>query len=929
MKIIEVRDCFIKFEADKDINPSAFVKISSNAEAYIAQVYQVQNSGDTVLALAKIIFTQVNGELLEYDKKLPSLDSVVTDCTEEIIGGILSSSVPIVAGKTGKYNIVTNGDIFKRMMFSVDDSGSLNILLKNLSSQFAHNGKKTIIIDTSGVIKAKKILPAKDIKLSLNTSSLAFLYNECLNDATSDSKALIVEIFKDLSEYSKTVPFVPFGVLKNIIDTMVDKEHVFKLLVLKNKLAKLEKSGYFATTKEEADNIKKVLNFKTSVIDLSGITPEFQNRFISLIYEILNSTNDTQVFFIASNSVSKKSLKEIMTSENVSTAFVFHSAFKYLNEMKSMFSEYILEASLKNAAIFENYSELLKNFSGKNSYLLTGESFNKIQFISKFEPIADFVDIKEEKEVNAVKEDVVTNELNDEELKNEELTEENIQDEDIPNDDAASDILPESTDEDEMTENSEVSADTEDLMNTISAHSEDVINTISEECEANSEVIENLFEDSDDVDNIDNNDTTADKSENDLTEQIAAEEPIEGIVQNSEEVAEEDDLSEKDFNEALTSEEPENTESIAEEDETLNISEDGYLSENETENIIEPDYEEINEESAVSEQNQENEIIEPIDNINIDNENELSLSDEETAEELVNSAPDEELLEENIQNEVTLEGDFADESFEEFGENAENIIPEDKSYETVYYDEEFDDMPKISVDIEENLNEADDSSEIISEEQQEETPVIPVNSDEDDKLLEEFVELDPAEINADDIVVDINDENGDSQVDEDREQEIIQEVNKVYTTRKDEDNDEISDNDLDFIDELNSDENELLEEVPAESNELLEELSDDNENGIIEEVQPVDDDKQVEEPEILEKRDSTTPIVPVYDADIPQEDLVVSDPIQQGDAVVHVKYGNGVVEKMIKYGNKTLFSINFDNIGRRLLDPTLTEIKKA
>ena len=62
--------------------------------------------------------------------------------------------------------------------------------------------------------------------------------------------------------------------------------------------------------------------------------------------------------------------------------------------------------------------------------------------------------------------------------------------------------------------------------------------------------------------------------------------------------------------------------------------------------------------------------------------------------------------------------------------------------------------------------------------------------------------------------------------------------------------------------------------------------------------------------------------------DIPQEDMVISDPIQQGDTVIHAKYGSGVVEKMIKYGNKTLFSINFDNIGRRLLDPTLTEIKK-
>ena len=69
-------------------------------------------------------------------------------------------------------------------------------------------------------------------------------------------------------------------------------------------------------------------------------------------------------------------------------------------------------------------------------------------------------------------------------------------------------------------------------------------------------------------------------------------------------------------------------------------------------------------------------------------------------------------------------------------------------------------------------------------------------------------------------------------------------------------------------------------------------------------------------------------MVPVYDAEIPTEDTVLSDPLEQGDTVVHAKYGNGVVEKMIKYGTKTLYSINFDNIGRRLLDPTLTELKK-
>lgn len=49
---------------------------------------------------------------------------------------------------------------------------------------------------------------------------------------------------------------------------------------------------------------------------------------------------------------------------------------------------------------------------------------------------------------------------------------------------------------------------------------------------------------------------------------------------------------------------------------------------------------------------------------------------------------------------------------------------------------------------------------------------------------------------------------------------------------------------------------------------------------------------------------------------------------QEGDRVSHAKHGNGTVEKIIKYGKKTLCSIQFDNVGRRLLDPNITVLEK-
>lgn len=66
--------------------------------------------------------------------------------------------------------------------------------------------------------------------------------------------------------------------------------------------------------------------------------------------------------------------------------------------------------------------------------------------------------------------------------------------------------------------------------------------------------------------------------------------------------------------------------------------------------------------------------------------------------------------------------------------------------------------------------------------------------------------------------------------------------------------------------------------------------------------------------------------LPVYE---PKEPVTAANEIPvEGDRVMHAKYGAGTVEKIIRYGKKTLCSIQFDNVGRRLLDPNITTIEK-
>ena len=79
-----------------------------------------------------------------------------------------------------------------------------------------------------------------------------------------------------------------------------------------------------------------------------------------------------------------------------------------------------------------------------------------------------------------------------------------------------------------------------------------------------------------------------------------------------------------------------------------------------------------------------------------------------------------------------------------------------------------------------------------------------------------------------------------------------------------------------------------------------------------------------EEPEISEQQS-----IPIYKTELDENNSDNENvKIAEGNIVYHEKYGRGVVEELFNYGKRTLCSIQFDNVGRRLLDPNLAELKQ-
>lgn len=122
----------------------------------------------------------------------------------------------------------------------------------------------------------------------------------------------------------------------------------------------------------------------------------------------------------------------------------------------------------------------------------------------------------------------------------------------------------------------------------------------------------------------------------------------------------------------------------------------------------------------------------------------------------------------------------------------------------------------------------------------------------------------------------------------------------------------------------------LYEKLPTEDEEFdtQEELTEDDLNliddlSVNDEISLVGDEDM---PELDNFEEELPPVVPIYPAEENLDDEVQT--FNAGDRVSTAKYGEGIVEKMIKYGNKMLCSIDFPHIGRRLLDPAVTEITK-
>lgn len=106
---------------------------------------------------------------------------------------------------------------------------------------------------------------------------------------------------------------------------------------------------------------------------------------------------------------------------------------------------------------------------------------------------------------------------------------------------------------------------------------------------------------------------------------------------------------------------------------------------------------------------------------------------------------------------------------------------------------------------------------------------------------------------------------------------------------------------------------------------------EEDDDDIQEQVSESKKTEYIERPEINTNINTKqTSTLPVYETDISYRLGTEDLPFKIGDTVYHPKHGKGVIEGFTNYSNKILFcQIEFENVGRRILDPRIAGIEKV
>lgn len=295
------------------------VKITNEENTgVIAQVFAIENSKKTPsnnIANVKILLTlKKTNRWYEWEGNIPSKEYKAQKVSNnELLSYIcgLKQKNPVTLGYLPLYNnakLDIEAAKFEDPTLILSDKQDQRINASLLLAQeLVNNNAKVVIFDFNGeyshITMANRLEAGKNFKLPLDAKGIDDIYDKSLTNVSAETRAVIEDIFMNLQEYveESQLGFIPFSHFKKVVNDEYEENKVTELILLKNKLAKIQKQNVFANNKFETESFKLCLEHANFVIiDLSKISSSWHKNFVDYIVDF-NIKNYRQRFFTIFN----------------------------------------------------------------------------------------------------------------------------------------------------------------------------------------------------------------------------------------------------------------------------------------------------------------------------------------------------------------------------------------------------------------------------------------------------------------------------------------------------------------------------------------------------------------------------------------------------------------------------------------------------
>ena len=880
MKVLEVKNNLVKIsnENGSRLILGGFIVIEDEKTPYVGQIVSLKADNGISYAIAKLIFTfNDEGIVKNYDGTIPALEAEVSRLDPSDLLEILPTETPVKLGKLAQQDFTLNVDISllqNNLLICSDSAKNTSTIVLNFAKQLENNAESCVIFDIDGKYKdEKRFVFGENFKMPLNFDSINFIYANDLNDIDATSKAVIQDIFLEVQEYTRSIPdkFIPFDTFINVVEQQYAESNIPELALLKNKLLRYREEKVFAQSKYEITSLKEYIKDNyTVILDISMADAKLQKEIITYVYSVLDEMGAPITTFVKFNDENsdKKLIRTILNESSVYTNIICNHNYKFVYELKEQADNLILFIPETTRHDFPAYNTFLNKLN-HDEFIVWGKATQRIPLIVELSELV----IKMDEPIKIIMEEP-----------------------------AQTEELPEQEEIEEAQETDEIEKIQETVESTSEANEEP-----QEEPAKESIVIAPLPAPVEDF--TQNEDTYTDLSDD--IERIQSEDEDYSAIQEAPQTVE--DLSEEDdFDKELDDSIEESLVPTQDEEALTNnfFTEDKLQDESEVEAV----------QDVVNEELQNNEFI-PQTRTHVVRDASSKLDIAGVIEEEVPNVITEHRIQvgtpEEIETDMPLPKEviLEEESYTE--DDNSNIIEEFQPEETYEEEDEFNEnevymTSEPSLQVDESL--LDSENMTIEEEtfvEEDEALTLP------DPTIDERIEEDLPEVEAlfeelppDEEVTPYENTmiQEPAQLMPDANDELIEqvarEVDETFIYNKiEEDNllneDSLTEDDLNFIDDITLNDNETLEE---------------------DEYSNVDELEQIQ---TGAKTQNSQEELPIYPAQTP----VSNQTFEPGDHVAHPKYGEGIVEKMVRTGkDKVLCSINFANHGRRLLDPAISEI---